>query len=797
MSIKKWFGAKGKRKAEVVEEDSPASIFNAALSLHKSGRFLDAYPLYMKALKGFELSLEKDSDNTQFQSDVATTRNNLGNLLRDMGRLEEARDMYSAALAMYEQLLKSDLDNSQFQSYVAGTRNNLGALLRDMGRLEEAREFYAAALARLEQLLKSDPDNSQFQSYVAGTRNNLGALLSDMGRLEEAREFYAAALAMREQLLKSDPDNSQFQSDVATTRNNLGALLSGMDRLEEARDMYSAALAMREQLLNSDPDNSQFQSYVATTRNNLGALLSGMGRLEEARDMYSAALAMREQLLNSDPDNSQFQSDVAMTRHNLGVLLSDMGRLEEARDMYESALELVKGQKNTHFTGCTLSLLGLLDLERDEPDLETARSFLESSIEKLHKDIRPHYPNALNWLALCYYKLGEEKKKEARKEKSQDRAKGHVSESSQFFALSFRRYKEAYELPYARMPNELLIDAYMADTFASSVQIISEDDDQTAVDILDESIEKIENAVEQAKNNEAQRIRVEGARQDLLAKRSIRSVSLFKDEKEKQEFYLADAIDNFIKAAQNFEQIESDKTVASCQGCACLYKGLKKFKEGVMSDKIKLIADASKELEKASSFYQSAASEVGEAEVSSINEVITAINVYYDELNISLNEGRKPGIAEYSPVYDKISDLIEHVSAVGLRKLFKVYIFDDVMNLVDEKEPKQKKIEVIMGDKIENIQNSTIINRSVVSDSFNKIKEGYGEDVANALMQIAEFIEESGNKEAGELFDSFNNEIKEQEPKKSVLKSLWGGIEKALPAITAVSEAIIKLKTIF
>jgi tetratricopeptide (TPR) repeat protein len=605
MTIKKWFGAKGKRKAEKEGEDKPASIFNAALSLHESGRFLDAYPIYMKALKGFELRLEK----------------------------------------------------------------------------------------------------------------------------------------------------------------------------------Y--------------PDNTQFQSYVATTRNNLGTLLSDMGRLEEARDMHSAALAMREQLLKSDPDNTQFQSYVAMTRNNLGALLREMGRLEEARDMYERALELVKGQNNPHFTGWTLSLLGMLDLERDEPDLETARSFLESSIEKLHKDIRPHYPNALNWLALCYYKLGEEKKKEARKEQSQDRAKGHVSESSQFFALSFRRYKEAYELPYARMPNELLIDAYMADTFASSVQIISEEDDHKAVDILDESIEKIENAVEEAKNNEAQRLRVEGARHDLLAKRSIRSVSLFKEEKEKQEFYLADAIDNFIKAAQNFEEIESDKTVASCQGCACLYTGLKKFKEGVMSDKIKLIADASKELEKASSFYQSAASEVGEEVVSSINEVIAGIKDYYDELNIILNEGRKPGIAEYCPVYDKISDLIEHVSAVGLRNMFKVYIFDDVMNLVDEKEPKQKKVEVIMGNKFENIHNSTIINGSVVVDSFNKIKEGYGEDVANALMQIAEFIEESGNKEAGELFDSFNKEIKEQEPKKSVLKSLWGGIEKTLPAITALSTAIVKLKPLF
>ena len=108
-----------------------------------------------------------------------------------------------------------------------------------------------------------------------------------------------------------------------------------------------------------------------------------------------------------------------------------------------------------------------------------------------------------------------------------------------------------------------------------------------------------------------------------------------------------------------------------------------------------------------------------------------------------------------------------------------------------------KFIEVTMGDKFENIQNAKIINKSIVENSFNKIKEGYGEDVANALVQIAEFIERSGNEEAGELFDNFNAEINKLEPKKSVLKSLWGGIEKALPLITTLSEAIIKLKTLF
>lgn len=61
------------------------------------------------------------------------------------------------------------------------------------------------------------------------------------------------------------------------------------------------------------------------------------------------------------------------------------------------------------------------------------------------------------------------------------------------------------------MPTELLIDAYLADTFSRSVHVIAEADDRTAVTILTESIERIEKAVELAKDTEDQRKRVEGA----------------------------------------------------------------------------------------------------------------------------------------------------------------------------------------------------------------------------------------------------------------------------------------------
>jgi len=279
-------------------------------------------------------------------------------------------------------------------------------------------------------------------------------------------------------------------------------------------------------------------------------------------------------------------------------------------------------------------------------------------------------------------------------------------------------------------------------------------------------------------------------------------VSLFKEEPETQEQLLGDAVDHLIKAAKIFEELQADKTAASCQGCACLYNGLKKFREGIMSDTFPLIADAHQELKRASLFYKNAESEVGVDVVSAINAVIPEIEKCHDTW---VRDGRKPKIAEYLPIYEEINGLVEQISAVGLRNLFKIYVFDETMKLVDEPKPKIARAQtdfrggVFMGDVniFENIQKSTIITDSIVKNSFNKVNEKYGEDVANALLQIAAFIEKSKNREAGKLFDTFNEELNKPEPKKSVLKRLWEGIEKALPTITKLSDAIVKLQMLF
>src|SRR5207247_6461777 len=59
-------------------------------------------------------------------------------------------------------------------------------------------------------------------------------------------------------------------------------------------------------------------------------------------------------------------------------------------------------------------------------------------------------------------------------------------------------------------------------------------------------------------------------------------------------------------------------------------------------------------------------------------------------------------------------------------------------------------MEATMGDKFENIHGSTIVSRSLVEKSFNKVKSDFDEETADALKRVADEIERSKNKEAAD-----------------------------------------------
>ena len=97
-----------------------------------------------------------------------------------------------------------------------------------------------------------------------------------------------------------------------------------------------------------------------------------------------------------------------------------------------------------------------------------------------------------------------------------------------------------------------------------------------------------------------------------------------------------------------------------------------------------------------------------------------------------------------------------------------------------------------MGDNFESIS-GTVINRSIVSNSFNKVKEQVGEEDARLLQQITEEVEKSGNKDAVENMEGYHQEIQKPETKKSLLKSFWNGVVTAVPALITNADKILNI----
>lgn len=99
--------------------------------------------------------------------------------------------------------------------------------------------------------------------------------------------------------------------------------------------------------------------------------------------------------------------------------------------------------------------------------------------------------------------------------------------------------------------------------------------------------------------------------------------------------------------------------------------------------------------------------------------------------------------------------------------------------------------EVIMGDKFENISNSTIINKSNLKHALNKNKSD--KEFAQILDKIRQLVERSDNKEAAEAFNDFTEELSKEEPKKSKLKSFWDSLTTFLPNILSMTDITGKI----
>jgi tetratricopeptide (TPR) repeat protein len=240
-------------KSAVLEhgEDSPehaVALSEHALTLRAAGRYVEAEPLYRRAL-----AIDEKTFGTE-HPEHATHLNNLANLLRAMGRYADAEPLIRQALAIDKKTLGTGHPDYSV------TLNSLAGLLRATGRHAEAEPLYREALAIAEETL-----GKEHPTY-ATRLNNLAVLLRVTGRHADAEPLYQEALAISEKTLGKGHPN------YAASLNNLAVLLQERGQYDEAESLYRKALAIDEKAL-----GKQHPQYVEHF-GNLADLLRKTGR---------------------------------------------------------------------------------------------------------------------------------------------------------------------------------------------------------------------------------------------------------------------------------------------------------------------------------------------------------------------------------------------------------------------------------------------------------------------------------------------------------------------------------------
>jgi tetratricopeptide (TPR) repeat protein len=234
---------------------------------------------------------------------IATSRSNLGEVLRNIGALKEARDLLRMAL---------ESDEKSFEPghpRIALRQSVLALVFQDLGELKEARDLLRMALESNEKSF--EPGHPK----IAIRQSNLASVLQDLGELKEARDLLRMAL---------ESDEKSFEPGhpgIALSQANLALVLQDLAELKEARDLLRMALESDEKSF--EPGHPR----IAISQANLGEVLKNMGELKEARDLLRKAL---------ESDEKSFEPGhpiVALRQSVLALVLQDLGELEAARDL--------------------------------------------------------------------------------------------------------------------------------------------------------------------------------------------------------------------------------------------------------------------------------------------------------------------------------------------------------------------------------------------------------------------------------------------------------------------------------
>jgi len=302
-------------------------------------------------------------------------------VLETKGDHERAARVYAGLLPNCEPALATD------QVAVAGLLEGLGTIHRLQGDYHRSEPYYQRALHIRESLLDRE------HTAVADVTENLAHLHYAKGNYDSAQSLYQQALALRESALgPADPK-------VAVVLSLLGNLYRDMGDEHGAEFLYDRALEIWEK--QSGPEGRE----VAILMNRLGQLYLGRGELVRAIEKFERALQIADSLeeqprrprhtmtgplqifgneVHEEKDTAPVSYPTISILWGLGVAYSSAGDTQKAEAVLSRAADLIEEAESW------ANPPGFGFIDEEEPAI-------------IH-EIDPHWADALNQLALLYWK---------------------------------------------------------------------------------------------------------------------------------------------------------------------------------------------------------------------------------------------------------------------------------------------------------------------------------------------------------------------------------------------------------
>jgi len=567
-------------------------------------------------------------------------------ILGHLGILYYRRGEWDLAIEYYEK----DMELSEAlrdRRGLAQTYNNLGLVYVDKGKWDLAIEYYRKSMAIFEDI--------EDQYGLASTYTNLGSLHFHRGEWHSAIEWYKKNIEIKKSL--------KDQYGLATTYGNLGSVYYRKGERNRAIEYYEKSMEIFEDL-------EDHQYGISQIYGNIGLVYADKGEWDIAIEYYEKSIKIKKDL--------EDRQGIAKIYGNLGSLHFGRGEWDLAIEYYKNDLVISKSIGDQQGVGVSLANIGSVHLNQFDP--ASAKEKLEDAIKKIHPDTRPHYPNALSWLAVSLRMIADQKKHKAKLTSSDvDRAK-LVSDAAELYREAGERYEETHGLPLARMLHSLMMDAHLTRGLSYSVQNITEEDADAAISLLDRAIEEMESALEFADGAAA--IRLEGAIASHRAKRCVREIGLHRDDVKKQDELLDEAISRLGEAAGSFGSLGDAGACSSktCDGCRHLYTALGLIRDGYRNKSNQKIVDAVSEIRSAEECYQGISNELGTGVVDQVNEILRRVA---DNLK-NMGEFDPGGAVDAA---NDVFDALDEISGVGLRNMIKILVFDEAGNVTERDIP--------------------------------------------------------------------------------------------------------------